>query len=196
MDFQCISKSTQLFTPLLSISSLITIPTLSNLLFHFNPLLLLFSHGTEYYFLLSVLPLSSLLLDWCTTYMDTSFCLKHICTMFLGQIQDTTFLCIFINYICRLLKYPYYLFYFFFFSFIFIFLAILFQFQIFDYSYIQSLLAFLPQFILLVSLTVKYYKQIELCLFLQTLVFVAFNKVYTKELTPYYILVSFHFSFF
>lgn len=111
--------------------------------------------------------------------------------MFLGQIQDTTFLCIFINYICRLLKYPYYLFYFFFFSFIFIFLAILFQFQIFDYSYIQSLLAFLPQFILLVSLTVKYYKQIELCLFLQTLVFVAFNKVYTKELTPYYILVSF-----
>eukprot|EP00026_Physarum_polycephalum_P011312 Phypoly_transcript_11526.p1 GENE.Phypoly_transcript_11526~~Phypoly_transcript_11526.p1 ORF type:complete len:396 (-),score=35.30 Phypoly_transcript_11526:1-1188(-) len=53
-------------------------------------------------------------------------------------------------------------------------------------SQLQSLLAFLPQLVLLASLTIKYYKQIELCLFLETLVFVAFNKVCTVQYFIWY----------
>lgn len=53
-------------------------------------------------------------------------------------------------------------------------------------SQLQSLLAFLPQVVLLLSLTLKYYTHIELCLFLETLVFVAFNKVCTVQYFIWY----------
>ena len=49
------------------------------------------------------------------------------------------------------------------------------------FSWIISLLAFLPQLLVVVVFGVKYYKDITFCCFVQTFAFVTFNKVCTSQ---------------
>ena len=46
---------------------------------------------------------------------------------------------------------------------------------------IQSVLAFLPQFLLVVTAGIGYYKDLPFCMLIQTMAFVAFNKVCTAQ---------------
>lgn len=49
------------------------------------------------------------------------------------------------------------------------------------FSWIISLLAFLPQLSVVVVFGLKYYKDLAFCCFVQTFAFVAFNKVCTSQ---------------
>jgi hypothetical protein len=48
-------------------------------------------------------------------------------------------------------------------------------------SKVAAFLAFLPQILLMLGFGMKYYKDLGFCFFLQTLAFVAFNKVITAQ---------------
>ena len=50
-----------------------------------------------------------------------------------------------------------------------------------SFSWIISLLAFFPQLLLVLAFGVKYYKDLPFCCFVQTFVFVTFNKVCTSQ---------------
>ena len=56
-----------------------------------------------------------------------------------------------------------------------------------DIDSITSTLLFLPPVILIALISYRYYKDLELCMFLTTLVFVAFNKVVTAQYFLWYI---------
>lgn|SRR5579883_2362391 len=49
------------------------------------------------------------------------------------------------------------------------------------FSKLIGFLAFIPQILILVAFTHKFYKDIAMCMFLQTITFVAFNKVCTVQ---------------
>jgi len=54
-------------------------------------------------------------------------------------------------------------------------------------SRLISLMAFLPQFLLVVITAIVLYQDITLCLFIQTCVFVTFNKVCTSQYFLWYL---------
>ena len=65
--------------------------------------------------------------------------------------------------------------------------------QSFSSSSLVALLTFLPQFVLLAAFTIRYYKHIWFCMFVQTFTFVTFNKVCTVQVrTHVCVLVCMH----
>lgn len=54
-------------------------------------------------------------------------------------------------------------------------------------SRLVSLMAFLPQFLLVLSTAIVHHQDITMCLFIQTFVFVAFNKVCTSQYFLWYL---------
>ncbi|KAL5022148.1 hypothetical protein ScPMuIL_001303 [Solemya velum] len=57
------------------------------------------------------------------------------------------------------------------------------------YSRLMSLLAFLPQVVLLFLISFKFYHSLPLCWFLQTFIFVTFNKVCTSQYFLWYLSI-------
>ncbi|XP_028392451.1 GPI mannosyltransferase 1-like isoform X2 [Dendronephthya gigantea] len=56
-----------------------------------------------------------------------------------------------------------------------------------SFSWVISLLAFLPQLVLVLVFAVKYYKDLPFCCFVQTFAFVIFNKVCTSQYFLWYL---------
>jgi phosphatidylinositol glycan class M len=56
-----------------------------------------------------------------------------------------------------------------------------------DIDSISSALLFIPPILLIALISLRYYRELDLCLFLTTLVFVAFNKVVTAQYFLWYI---------
>ena len=63
-----------------------------------------------------------------------------------------------------------------------------------SFSWIISLLAFLPQLLLVVVFGVKHYKDLPFCCFVQTFAFVTFNKVCTSQVIHVKCLKAYFYS--